>query len=54
MVLEALAWGGYGWLTRDIALMGYGIITAIGSSLVLSRSMAPRPKVSRAPALAKT
>ena len=54
MVLEALAWGGYGWLTRDIALMGYGIITAIGSSLVLSRSMAPRPKVSRSPALAKT
>lgn len=54
MVLEAVAWGGYGWLTGDIALIGYGLITAVGSSLVLGRAVAPRPKVSRAAALVET
>jgi hypothetical protein len=51
MVLEALAWGGYGLVTADIALIGYGVITATGSSLVLGRSMVTRAKVSSAPAL---
>jgi uncharacterized protein with PQ loop repeat len=54
MVLEAAAWGGYGWVTRDIALIGYGIVTAVGSCLVLGRSVAPRAPVSRTPALAES
>jgi hypothetical protein len=51
MVVEAAAWGGYGLMTADIALIGYGTITAIGSSLVLGRSIGTRPRVSGAPAL---
>jgi hypothetical protein len=51
MVVEAVMWGGYGWLTADIALIGYGAITAIGSGLVLGRSVLTRPGASPAPAL---
>jgi hypothetical protein len=51
MVVEAVMWGGYGWLTADIALIGYGDITALGSGLVLSRSLLTRPSPSTTPAL---
>jgi hypothetical protein len=51
MVVEAVMWGGYGWLTADIALIGYGAITAIGSGLVLGRSFLTRPSASPTPAL---
>jgi hypothetical protein len=51
MVVEAVMWGGYGVLTADIALIGYGAITAIGSGFVLGRSIVTRPRVSRSPVL---
>lgn len=34
---EAAAWGAYGALVSDPALLGYGIVTGAGSALVLSR-----------------
>jgi hypothetical protein len=43
MFLEALMWGGYGLVTTDIALIGYGLITTIGSGLVWGRAIATRP-----------
>jgi uncharacterized protein with PQ loop repeat len=51
MVVEAVMWGGYGWLTADIALIGYGAVTAIGSGLVVGRSLLTRPSASPTPAL---
>jgi hypothetical protein len=51
MVAEAVMWGGFGLLTADVALIGYGAITAVGSGLVLGRSLLTRPKISPAPAL---
>jgi uncharacterized protein with PQ loop repeat len=51
MVVEALMWGGYGLLIADVALVGYGAITAFGSSLVLARSTTTRPRVAGSPAL---
>lgn len=35
--LEALCWGGYGHLTGDPALMGYGMVTLLASALILAR-----------------
>lgn len=49
MVVEAVMWGGYGLLTADIALIGYGAITSIGSGLVLGRSILTRPELSGSP-----
>jgi hypothetical protein len=51
MVFEAVMWGGYGWLTADTALVGYGAVTAIGSGLVLGRSLLARPNATPTPAL---
>jgi uncharacterized protein with PQ loop repeat len=42
--VEALLWGWYGWLVSDVALIGYGLVTGIGSMLILGRWLATRPK----------
>jgi hypothetical protein len=52
-VLEAMAWGGYGLLTGDLPLIGYGVITAIGSALILSRCLATRPRMRLSPSFAE-
>lgn len=41
---EAFLWGWYGWLVGDIALLGYGLVTGIGSMLILGRWLATGPK----------
>lgn len=41
---EALLWGYYGWLISDFALIGYGLVTGIGSILILGRWMATGPR----------
>jgi uncharacterized protein with PQ loop repeat len=40
---EAMLWGYYGWLISDFALIGYGLVTGIGSILILGRWMATGP-----------
>jgi uncharacterized protein with PQ loop repeat len=42
---EALLWGGYGWLVADLPLVGYGVVTVIGSVLILARCWATRSRV---------
>jgi hypothetical protein len=42
---EAGLWGWYGWLVRDPTLLGYGIVTGIGSMLVLNRWLTTRPRM---------
>ncbi len=42
---EALLWGWYGWLVADLALLGYGLVTAAGSLLILRRWLATRPRL---------
>lgn len=42
--VEALLWGWYGWLVSDVALLGYGLVTGIGSMLILGRWLATRPR----------
>lgn len=42
-VVEAIVWGGYGWIVGDPPLVGYGIITALGSALILGRTWTARP-----------
>jgi uncharacterized protein with PQ loop repeat len=42
---EALLWGWYGWLVRDIALLGYGLVTGLGSMLILRRWLSTRPRL---------
>ena len=41
---EAALWGCYGWLMRDAALIGYGLVTSLGSVLILARWTATRPR----------
>jgi uncharacterized protein with PQ loop repeat len=42
---EAVLWGGYGWLVADLPLMGYGLITFVGSGLILARCWVTRSRV---------
>lgn len=42
-VAEAVLWGIYGWRAGDTALLGYGIVTATASLLILGRWVATRP-----------
>ena len=44
-VYGTLLWGGYGWLVADLPLIGYGVVTVIGSALILARCWATRPGV---------
>lgn len=44
-VLEALIWGAYGLIAGDIPLVGYAIVTTIGSMVVLVRRLIPNVKV---------
>jgi len=37
--------GGYGWLVDDMALLGYGLVTCVGSLLILTRWFATQPRV---------
>ncbi len=41
---EALMWGWYGWLGSDTALLGYGLVTGLGSTLILRRWLGTRPR----------
>ena len=43
--IEAGLWGWYGWLVGDLALLGYGVVTGVGSLVVLRRWMAARPRL---------
>lgn len=43
-IAEAVLWGCYGWLMRDAALVGYGLVTSVGSVLILGRWMVTRPR----------
>jgi len=36
---------GYGWLVADLPLIGYGVVTVIGSALILARCWATRAGV---------
>jgi hypothetical protein len=42
---EAVLWGWYGWLVGDMALIGYGLVTGVGSMLVLGRWLSTRPRM---------
>jgi hypothetical protein len=42
---EAVLWGWYGWLVGDMTLIGYGLVTGVGSLLVLSRWLTTRPRI---------
>jgi uncharacterized protein with PQ loop repeat len=42
---EALLWGWYGWLVSDVALLGYGLVTGLGSALILRRWLSTRPRL---------
>ena len=42
---EALLWGWYGLLVGDLALLGYGLVTAVGSILILRRWLSTRPRL---------
>jgi uncharacterized protein with PQ loop repeat len=42
-IAEAVLWGCYGWLMRDAALVGYGLVTSVASVLILGRWMVTRP-----------
>lgn len=55
---EALCWGAYGALVGDPALVGYGVVTSVGSALILVRwwsrrvsaqSLRPRSAMSTRP-----
>jgi len=39
---EAVCWGGYGLLVGDLALVGYGLVTSAGSTLILARRWTTR------------
>jgi len=39
---EAVCWGTYGHLMGDSALVGYGIVTSVGSLLIVARSRSTR------------
>jgi uncharacterized protein with PQ loop repeat len=39
-IAEAVLWGCYGLLVWDLALIGYGMVTSVGSALILGRRMA--------------
>jgi len=41
---EAFLWGYYGWLMTDVALVGYGLVTGIGSMLILARWATTSPR----------
>jgi hypothetical protein len=43
-VAEALLWGCYGWLMGDMALLGYGLVASVGSTLILGRWLATGPR----------
>jgi uncharacterized protein with PQ loop repeat len=43
--VEALLWGGYGWLVADLPLVGYGVVTVLGSVLILARCWATRSRI---------
>jgi len=42
---EALLWGCYGWLVADLPLIGYGVVTVIGSVLILVRCWVTRSRI---------
>ena len=42
---EALLWGWYGWLVADLALLGYGLVTALGSIVILRCWLSTRPRL---------
>ncbi len=42
---EATLWGLYGWAVSDTALVGYGLVTATGSLLILGRWFATRDEI---------
>jgi hypothetical protein len=50
---EAVLWGLYGWVVSDTALVGYGLVTAAGSMLILGRWFAIRDRFAQC-AVAKT
>jgi len=39
---EAVCWGAYGLLMGDSALVGYGIVTSLGSLMIVSRTRSTR------------
>jgi uncharacterized protein with PQ loop repeat len=39
---EAVLWGAFGWLVGEAAMVGYGVITSVGSLLILGRWWATR------------
>lgn len=41
---EAVLWGIYGWLAGDLALVGYGVLTAAAAFLILARWTATHPR----------
>lgn len=41
-VAEAVCWGAYGLLMADPALVGYGIVTTVGSLMIVARSRSTR------------
>jgi uncharacterized protein with PQ loop repeat len=43
-IAEAVLWGCYGWLMRDAALIGYGLVTSVGSVLILGRWLVTWPR----------
>lgn len=49
MVAEAMMWGGFGWITGDLPLIGYGVITMVGCGLILARYWATRPRMRLVP-----
>jgi uncharacterized protein with PQ loop repeat len=40
---EAICWGMYGYLVRDVALVGYGVVSSLGSILILWRRWGVSP-----------
>ena len=38
-------WGWYGWLIGDLTLLGYGVVTGVGSLFVLVREPVSRPRL---------
>ncbi|MGF1618253.1 MAG: hypothetical protein ACFCU2_10700 [Acidimicrobiia bacterium] len=39
---EAVLWGAFGWLVGEAAMVGYGVVTSVGSLLILGRWWATR------------
>ena len=44
-IAEAVMWGWYGWLIGDLTLLGYGVVTGVGSLFVLVREPVSRPRL---------